>query len=169
MFDFRVSTHNHFDEACREFATKHNIIQLAKQAGLNPQTIRNKLNPEQVHQLTVREMLILTDLTEDATLVDGMLAQLQCLPCVPVNEVATEKLSSYVLKATAEVGQLAATAVVQGNITPTGRRTLIQNVNSGIRCLTLAAMTVQTRIHSNPAIASTLDAVGCLGASVGLS
>lgn len=103
MFDFQVSTHSHFDEACREFAAKHNIIQLAKKAGLNPQTIRNKLNPEQVHQLTVREMLILTDLTEDATLVDGMLAQLQCLPCVPVNEVAQEKLSSYVLKATAEV------------------------------------------------------------------
>ena len=122
MFDFRVSTHSHFDEACRAFAAKHNIIQLAKKAGLNTQTISNKLNPEQVHQLTVREMLILTDLTEDATLVDGMLAQLQCLPCVPVNEVAQEKLSSYVLKATAEVGQLAAAAVVQDKITTSCRR-----------------------------------------------
>ncbi|GEM_PF-4774561 len=52
MFDFRVSTHSHFDDACRAFALKHNIIQLANKAGLNPQTIRNKLNPEQVHQLT---------------------------------------------------------------------------------------------------------------------
>ncbi|UQY43302.1 phage regulatory CII family protein [Mixta hanseatica] len=169
MFDFRVSTHSHFDEACRAFAAKHNIIQLAKKAGLNPQTIRNKLNPEQVHQLTVREMLILTDLTEDATLVDGMLAQLQCLPCVPVNEVAQEKLSSYVLKATAEVGQLAATAVVQDKITTSCCRNLIQNVNSGIRYLTLAAMAVQTRIHSNPTLASTVDAISGLGASIGIS
>lgn len=169
MFDFRVSTHSHFDEACREFAAKHNIIQLAKKAGLNPQTVRNKLNPDQVHQLTIREVLILTDLTEDATLVDGMLAQLQCLPCVPVNEVAQEKLSSYVLKATAEVGQLAAAAVVQDKITTSCRRGLIQNVNSGIRCLTLAAMAVQTRIHSNPTLASTVDAISGLGASIGIS
>lgn len=164
MFDFRVSTHNHFDEGCREFAAKHNIIQLAKKAGLNPQTISNKLNPEQVHQLTVSEMLILTDLTEDATLVDGMLAQLQCLPCVPVNEVVDEKLASYILKATSEVGQMAAAAVVQDKITTSCRRKLIQNVNSGIRCLTLAAMAVQARIHSTPALSSTMDAMSGIGA-----
>jgi len=164
MFDFRVSTHSHFDEACRAFAAKHNIIQLAKKAGLNPQTISNKLNPEQVHQLTVREVLILTDLTEDATLVDGMLAQLHCLPCVPVNEMAQENLSSYILKATAEVGQMAAAAVVQDKITTSCRRKLIQNVNSGIRCLTLAAMAVQARIHTNPALSSTMDAMSGIGA-----
>lgn len=169
MFDFRVSTHTHFDEACREFAAKHSVSQLAKKAGLNPQTISNKLNPDQVHQLTVREMLILTDLTEDATLVDGMLAQLQCLPCVPVNEVVQENLSSYVLKATAEVGQLAAAAAQPGRITTTCRRNVLQNVNSGIRCLTLAAVAVQARINSNPTIASTVDAISSVGASIGIS
>ena len=40
---------------------------------------------------------------------DGMLAQLQFLPCVPVNELAKEKFPTYVLKATAEVGHMAAT------------------------------------------------------------
>ena len=168
MFDFRVSTHNHFDDACRAFALKHNIIQLAKQAGLNPQTIRNKLNPEQVHQLTVREMLILTDLTEDSTLVDGALAQLQCLPCVPVNEMAQENLPAYVLKATAEVGQLAAGVVSQDKLTPACRRGLVQNVHAGIRCLTLAALAVQARVHSNPALSGTADVISGIGASIGM-
>ncbi|WP_210081760.1 phage regulatory CII family protein [Pantoea endophytica] len=168
MFDFSVSTHSHFDEACRAFSAKHNIIQLAKKAGLNPQTIRNKLNPEQVHQLTVREMLILTDLTEDSTLVDGALAQLQCLPCVPVNEVAQENLPAYVLKATAEVGQLAAGVVSQDKFTTACRRGFVQNVNAGIRCLMLAAIAVQTRVHSNPAMASTADVLGGIGASIGV-
>jgi len=168
MFDFSVSTHSHFDEACRAFSAKHNIIQLAKKAGLNPQTIRNKLNPEQVHQLTVREMLILTDLTEDSTLVDGALAQLHCLPCVPVNEVAQENLPAYVLKATAEVGQLAAGVVCQDKFTTACRRGFVQNVNAGIRCLMLAAIAVQTRVHSNPAMASTADVLGGIGASIGV-
>lgn len=168
MFDFRVSTHNHFDDACRAFALKHNIIQLAKQAGLNPQTIRNKLNPEQVHQLTVREMLILTDLTEDSTLVDGALAQLQCLPCVPVNEMAQESLPAYVLKATAEVGQLAAGVISQDKLTPACRRGLVQNVHAGIRCLTLAALAVQARVHSNPALSGTADVISGIGASIGM-
>ncbi|WP_058973348.1 phage regulatory CII family protein [Type-D symbiont of Plautia stali] len=168
MFDFRVSTHSHFDDACRAFALKHNIIQLAKQAGLNPQTIRNKLNPEQVHQLTVREMLILTDLTEDSTLVDGALAQLQCLPCVPVNEMAQENLPAYVLKATAEVGQLAAGVVSQDKLTPACRRGLVQNVHAGIRCLTLAALAVQARVHSNPALSGTADVISGIGASIGM-
>jgi len=168
MFDFSVSTHSHFDEACRAFSAKHNIIQLAKKAGLNPQTIRNKLNPEQVHQLTVREMLILTDLTEDSTLVDGALAQLQCLPCVPVNEVAQDNLPAYVLKATAEVGQLAAGVVSQDKFTTACRRGFVQNVNAGIRCLMLAAIAVQTRVHSNPAMAGTADVLGGIGASIGV-
>lgn len=168
MFDFRVSTHSHFDEACRAFSAKHNIIQLAKKAGLNPQTISNKLNPDQVHQLTVREMLILTDLTEDSTLVDGALAQLQCLPCVPVNEMAQENLPAYVLKATAEVGQLAAGVVSQEKLTPASRRSLVQNVHAGIRCLTLAALAVQARVQSNPALAGTADVLSGLGASIGM-
>lgn len=169
MFDYKISKHPHFEESCRAFALRHNMAKLAERAGMNVQTLRNKLNPDQPHQLTPPEIWLLTDLTEDSTLVDGFLAQIHCLPCVPMNEMAKEKLSSYVLKATAEVGQLAATAVIQENITSTGRRNLIQNVNSGIRCLTLAAMAVQTRIHSNPTLANTVDAISGLGASIGLS
>jgi len=169
MFDFRVSTHNHFDEACRRFALSHNMKELALSAGMNAQTLRNKLNPEQPHELTVKEMILLTDLTEDSILVDGALAQLHCLPCVPVNEHADDKLSAYVLKATAEVGQLAAGAMNQDALSTSCRRSLLQSVNNGIRCLTLAAIAVQARIHSNPTMASTVDAISGLGASIGLS
>lgn len=108
MFDFRVSTYSDYDDACRKFALTHNMTRPAQRAGMKVQTLRNKLNPDQMHQLTVPEVLLLTDLTEDATLMDGMLAQLQCLPCVPVNELAKEKFPTYVLKATAEVGHMAA-------------------------------------------------------------
>lgn len=169
MFDFKTSTHNEYDDACRKFALTHNMTELAQRAGMKVQTLRNKLNPEQVHQLTVPEVLLLTDLTEDATLMDGMLAQLQCLPCVPVNELAKEKFPAYVLKATAEVGHLAANAANPERITATCRRGILEAANTGIRCMMLAALAVQNRVHSNPTLASTVDAISGLSASIGIS
>jgi len=53
MFDFKVSTQQHFDDACRKFALTHNMNTLAQKAGMKVQTLRNKLNPDQVHKLTV--------------------------------------------------------------------------------------------------------------------
>lgn len=56
MFDYKISKHPHFDEACRVFALRHNMAKLAERAGMKVQTLRNKLNPEQPHQLTPSEI-----------------------------------------------------------------------------------------------------------------
>lgn len=118
MFDFQISKHPHYDEACRAFAQRHNMAKLAERAGMNVQTLRNKLNPEQPHQFTPPELWLLTDLTEDSTLVDGFLAQIHCLPCVPVNELAKDKLQSYVMRAMRELGELASgIGVLESGIT----------------------------------------------------
>ncbi|MDP1148245.1 phage regulatory CII family protein, partial [Klebsiella pneumoniae] len=77
----------------------------------NVQTPRKTLNPEQPHLLTAPDIWLLTDLTQDSTLVDGFLAQIHCLPGVPTNEVARAKMPQYVLKAPAEIGRVAASAV----------------------------------------------------------
>ena len=83
MFDYRILKHPHFNEDCRTFALRHNMAKLAERAGMNVQTLRNKLNPEQPHQLTAPDIWLLTELTEDSTLVDGFLAQNQSLPVCP--------------------------------------------------------------------------------------
>lgn len=49
MFDFKVSNHTHYDDACRKFALGHNMEDIAKQCGIRAQTLRNKLNPDQPH------------------------------------------------------------------------------------------------------------------------
>jgi hypothetical protein len=168
MFDYRVSKHPHFHEACRAFALRHNMAQLAARAGMNVQTLRNKLNPDQPHQLTAPEIMLLTDLSEDATLVDGFLAQIHCLPCVPLNEVAREKMPDYVLKATAELGRVAAGAVSGDAQSATGRRQIIESINSVTRLMALTAVTLQARLQSSPAMTSAVDTVTGLGASFGL-
>ncbi|MGU3487214.1 phage regulatory CII family protein [Enterobacter bugandensis] len=169
MFDYRVSKHPHFDEACRAFALRHNMAKLADRAGMKVQTLRNKLNPEQPHQLTPSEIWLLTDLTEDSTLVDGFLAQIHCLPCVPLNEVAKEKMSHYVLKATAEIGRVAASAVSGVQLNATTRRQVVESVNSVTRLMALTAISLQARLQGNPAMASVVDTVTGLGSTFGLS
>ncbi|MHC0462903.1 phage regulatory CII family protein [Kosakonia cowanii] len=167
MFDFQVSKHPHYDEACRAFAQRHNMAKLAERAGMNVQTLRNKLNPEQPHQFTPPELWLLTDLTEDSTLVDGFLAQINCLPCVPVNELAQENLQTYVMRAMNELGQLAGNTVSQERLTPSRKNSMIESVNSGIRMLSLTALALQARLQANPAMSSMVDAVNGLGASFG--
>lgn len=168
MFDYQVSKHPHFDEACRAFALRHNLVQLAERAGMNVQILRNKLNPAQPHLLTAPEIWLLTDLTEDSTLVDGFLAQIHCLPCVPINEVAKEKLPHYVMSATAEIGRVAAGAVSGDVKTSAGRRDAISSINSVTRLMALAAVSLQARLQANPTMASAVDTVTGLGASFGL-
>jgi len=168
MFDYKICKHPHFEEACRAFALRHNMAKLAERAGMNVQTLRNKLNPDQPHQLTPPEIWLLTDLTEDSTLVDGFLAQIHCLPCVPMNEVAKEKLPHYVMGATAEIGRVAAGAVTGDVKTPAGRRDVISSINSVTRLMALAAVSMQARLQANPAMASAVDTVTGLGASFGI-
>ncbi len=93
MFDYQTSKHAHFDAACRAFALSHNLEDVAAAIGMRPQILRNKLNPIQPHRLTCDELLAITDYTEDARLLDGMLGQINCLPSVPVNN-ATERAIS---------------------------------------------------------------------------
>ncbi|HBC0209478.1 TPA: phage regulatory CII family protein [Salmonella enterica subsp. enterica serovar Napoli] len=168
MFDYKISKHPHFDDACRAFALRHNMAKLAERAGMNVQTLRNKLNPDQPHQLTAPEIHLLTDLTEDPALVDGFLAQIHCLPCVPLNEVAEENLPHYVMSATAEIGRVAAGAVSGDVKTSAGRRDALNSINSATRLMALTAVSLHARLQANPAMASAVDTVTGLGASFGL-
>ncbi|XYX41306.1 phage regulatory CII family protein [Candidatus Erwinia dacicola] len=169
MFDYQVSIQPHFDNACQTFASRHNIRELADKLGMNQQTLRNKLNPDQVHQLTAMEIAAITDATEDATLIDGLLAQMKCMPAVPVNEAKAERMTHYVLQATSEIGKVAAAAVSGQKMTASGKSAFMENINAGIRCLSLIGLSVHTRVHSNPALANTVDALSGLSASIGLS
>ncbi len=65
MLDYKISNIHTFDEACRARAASQYGEAGRTRAGMNVQTLRNKLNPEQPHQLTPPEIWLLTDITED--------------------------------------------------------------------------------------------------------
>lgn len=169
MFDFEVSKHPHFDMACRQFAIRQNLVHVSEQINMKPQMLRNKLNPEQPHQLSCAELLAITDATEDSSLLDALLAQINCMPSVPVNEASAGNIPAYALHATAAMGSIAAAAVQGDHKTPVRKSALLESVNTAIRHLSLIGLTVQNRIQSNPALASTVDVISGLGVVAGLS
>ncbi len=154
MFDYQVSKQAHFDHACRAFANVHrgNLAQISGAIGMNPQMLRNKLNPEQPHILTCVDLMKLTDATQDASILDGLLEQLQCQPSVPVSEICDSNMSSYLLGATAEVGKLASAVVSGGHFNHTRVAEFKRTVNNAIRLLTLVGITISSRLHSNACI-----------------
>ncbi|MBD1229372.1 phage regulatory CII family protein [Xenorhabdus griffiniae] len=168
MFDYQVSKQSHFDNACRAFSNAHkgSLVQIAESIGMTPQMLRNKLNPEQPHMLTCVDLMKLTDVTEDASILDGLLEQLQCQPSVPVNEVCDANMPSYLLGATAEVGKLASEAVSGEHFNQTRVAEFKKTVNNAVRLLTLAGVTISSRLHSNPAYTTALDAFTGLSASI---
>lgn len=159
MFDFQVSNQPHFDNACRAFSFRHNLSKLARSIGMKEQTLRNKLNPDQVHQLTAIEIAVITDVTEDATLIDGLLAQMKCMPAVPVNELAEDNIAAYTLHATAALGSVAAGAVSKERHTRQAKNAIMESVNAGIRHLSLIGLAIQGRIDGSPVLASAVGAV----------
>ncbi|MEC6831915.1 phage regulatory CII family protein [Photobacterium toruni] len=65
-----------FYNAAVRFAEHENLEQIAIECGLKPQMLRNKLNPNQPHQLTVRDLVIITKQSGNSDLVNSVLLEL---------------------------------------------------------------------------------------------
>lgn len=169
MFDYQTSIHPHFDTACRRFSLAHNLTELAGNMGIAAQVLRNKLNPEQPHRLTVNELIMLTDITDDSAVLDGLLAQLKCLPAVPVNEAKPNNLPMHALSATAAIGIIAGEAISPAPMTQSRRNAILDRANQAIRDLSLLVVSVESRFHTTPVLASAMDVLSSCGVMPGLN
>ncbi|MCO4182476.1 phage regulatory CII family protein, partial [Proteus terrae] len=73
---------------------------------------------------------------------------------------------AYLLTAVGEVGKLATNTVSGGNLNNARVADFKRSVNTAIRCLTLAGITLSARLHTNPAFACAVDAVANLSPSM---
>ncbi|GDX05754.1 phage regulatory CII family protein [Buttiauxella sp. A111] len=159
MFDYQTSKHSHFDAACRAFAQANNLEEIALALAMRPQVLRNKLNPDQPHRMTVDELLAITDFTEDARLLDGLLAQINCLPSVPVNNATENSMQICALTATASMGAIAGEAVLTEKMTASRKNAILDRANDAIRNLSMLVYTVEARFQSAPVLAAAVDLV----------
>ena len=73
MFKQTATKQQHYEAACALFAARYSIADIARESGIGEQMLRNKLNPDQPHQLTARDLVAIYQVTGDDILFDGLL------------------------------------------------------------------------------------------------
>ncbi|MFM5717992.1 phage regulatory CII family protein [Aeromonas caviae] len=161
MFTECASKHPHWISACQRFAANHNMAEIAQRAGMNPQLLRNKLNPDQPHELTVAELIAITQASEgDETLFDGALfgcgltavaiPQAERAPSLPHQAI---DLNAKI----ASIGQHALELTDRGRITRSERNTLVSVATSAMGSLAILIHDIEARFQAVPALACASD------------
>ncbi|MGY6039076.1 phage regulatory CII family protein [Aeromonas sp. AE23HZ002T15] len=170
MFEQIASKQHHFDAACALFAARYTLADVAREAGIGEQMLRNKLNPDQPHQLTGRDLVALYRATGDDTLFDGLLfdCDLTAVRLPAGAPIAPEARAQQALNAGAQIlGVTAqATTLLAGErVTKSNRNTVVGGLWAGIEHLVLLATEVEDRFHAVPGLACAADmARAALGA-----
>ncbi|POG22403.1 hypothetical protein C2855_15870 [Aeromonas bestiarum] len=161
MFTEYASKHPHWISACQRFAASHNMAEIAQRVGMNPQLLRNKLNPDQPHELTVAELIAITQVSDgDETLFDGALfgcgltavaiPQAERAPSLPHQAI---DLNAKI----ASIGQRALELTERGRITRSERNTLVSVATSAMGSLAILIHDVEARFQAIPALACASD------------
>jgi hypothetical protein len=160
MFKDCTFSHHHYQSACQRFAESHNLSAVARTIGMKPQTLANKCNPEQPHELTVSELIAIYHATHDETLLDGML--LECgLSAVEITGI--ERMPSLMHQAIdlnakiASIGQQALELSERGRITSTERHTLVGIGQYVIGATALFIQQVEARFQAVPVLSCATD------------
>ncbi|MGL6459666.1 phage regulatory CII family protein [Aeromonas hydrophila] len=161
MFTEYASKHPHWISACQRFAASHNMAEIAQRTGMNPQILRNKLNPDQPHELTVAELIAITQASEgDETLFDGALfgcgltavaiPQAERSPSLPHQAI---DLNAKI----ASIGQRALELTDRGRITRSERNTLVSVATSAMGSLAILIHDIEARFQAVPTLACASD------------
>lgn len=161
MFNQIPAKQPHFDSACSRFVASHSLAEVARAAGINEQMLRNKLNPDQPHRLTARDLIAIYHATEgDETLFDGML--LECgLTAIAIPQAERAKSLPHqaidLNAKVANIGQRALELADRGRVSRTERNTIVSVATAAMGSLALLIHDVEARFQAVPAVACASD------------
>lgn len=148
MYVFCESKQKSFDEACCSFANSENMEQIARELGMKPGMLRNKLNPEQPHVLKPVELIAVSKVSGNYTLVNCLLLGLDMVAAPVENVEEAESIIERLLKNSANAGELSTWALQHGNgprLSRTHKQSLIQKAQAGIGNLVLLINDIENR------------------------
>lgn len=76
MYELNRGKHDAIDSACIRFAGVENLELVANECDMRGQMLRNKLNPNQPHQLTVIELIRISKATDNLDIVNSAILEL---------------------------------------------------------------------------------------------
>ncbi|EKO3480479.1 phage regulatory CII family protein [Vibrio fluvialis] len=148
MCEFRGTKQKAFNEACCAFANSENMTELAKALGMNPTMLRNKLNPDQPHVLTPVELIALTKVSDNHTILNSLLLGIGVVTAKVPSDASEETLIKRALENAVHSGDLSRMALELGGshrITRTQKQSLINKAHSTISNLVALVSDVENR------------------------
>ena len=164
MFEMTLPTHkpSAFQSACERFAATHVLSEVARGSGIKEQLLRNKLNADQPHRLTVEDMIAIYHATGDETLLDGAL--FDCGLTAVRLPGADEKphLVSRAVElnaAVAGLGMHAMQVTSSGRVTKGQRNTIVGVATAAMGELAILINEVENKFQSMPVAGCCVDAL----------
>ncbi|MGR6779675.1 phage regulatory CII family protein [Moritella viscosa] len=106
MFEINDSKQSVIDAACIRFADIENVESIASECGMRGQILRNKLNPNQPHQLTVTELIKITKATDNHDIINSAILDIGLVAVRLPKQGESKPLTLSTMSVTADLGDI---------------------------------------------------------------
>lgn len=150
MCEFCESKQQAFNDACCAFAVAENMEAIARKLEMSPTMLRNKLNPAQPHILKPVELIAISKVSGNYTLINCLLMGCGMVTAHVEQQSEDEKedLLTRLLHVNKDAGDLSSWALEVGNkktLSRTHRQSIIQKAQMSIGNLVLLINDVENR------------------------
>ena len=101
-----MATDSHIDAACIRFAAAENIEELARSCEMRGAMLRNKLNPNQPHQLTVNELIKITRATGNHDIINSAIVEMELIAVRLPTQAGSKPLAHSAMNVVAVTGEM---------------------------------------------------------------
>ncbi|MGK0272378.1 MAG: hypothetical protein ACI88H_003049 [Cocleimonas sp.] len=163
MYELNQDKHDAIDSACIRFADAENVELVANECGMRGQMLRNKLNPNQPHQLTVSELIKITKATDNHDIVNSAILEIG-LTAVRLPKQGDSKpltLSAMsVASHTGEISRYIIEAETDRRLTSHKKDEIVKKAQAAVRELVFLMSDVENRCGGvGPFVSMCADAV----------
>lgn len=163
MYEHINSKHHHVEAACLRFTELENVEKVAVQCGMSGQMLRNKLNPNQPHQLTVKDLVLITKFTSNDDIINGTIRELGlnvvCLPKATGSKPLAHSAMN-VAAATGDISRHIIEAESDRRLTRVKKDQIVKKAQQAVRELVFLMSDVENRCGgAGPFVSMCADAV----------
>ncbi|OEE30754.1 transcriptional regulator [Vibrio genomosp. F10 str. ZF-129] len=151
MCAFLHDAQEEYWEACALFRARHDLTAVAKVCGIRPNMLRNKLNTEQPHVLSLPEMMAISKASNDYVILEVVLRKLELVTAHIPSGSETESFIKRALNNSilaGEISQLALDNAGNRTLPRSTRNSIIGTAQAGISSLMLLINDIESRTGS---------------------
>ena len=106
MYESAGNIHQVIDAACVRFSSAENIEELAKSCDMRGGMLRNKLNPNQPHQLTINELIKITSASGNNDIVNSAISEVGLVAVRLPKQGESKPLTLSAMSIAADIGDI---------------------------------------------------------------